>query len=846
MNKKYQLPCFFLLTSLAVSQVVAQELESEEDIYELEELVVVGSRHHARSADESPVPVEVIPQDEFLNQGYTDMASMLSTVIPAYNVNEQPVSGSPSLVRPAYMRGLPGDSTLVLINGKRRHRGSVINVFGAGVTDGSHGSDLAAIPAIALKRVEVLCDGASAQYGTDAVAGVLNFILKDAPSGSSLETRWGQFYQGDGSTYTIAANHGMPLLESGFANLSFEFTEVNPTSRSVQRNNAQAFIDKGEELKQKWASGVQLTFEEEMQIRAGDHVPRPAQRWGVPQINYNFKFFGNMGFDLGNGQFYLFTNWSEREMEQGFWYRQPSGGRIFPLESDGSRVLAVLDDGSVFDPRNIFPGGFTPDFGGVATDMSLASGIRGELENGWSYDFSGVLGQHDTSFSIWNTVNPQLIHLKENIPTSYQPGGYTETDSTFNLDLTQSFHLDGMYSPLNVAMGLEYRMEQYEIKAGERNSWYDHSNDPSPPLVNWNRFGIGSDGFPGFIPKFAGKSDRGAYSGYFDLEADVAEDVLVGLAARYEDYEYFGDTLNGKLTTRWQWTDSVALRGSLSTGFRVPTVGQANLVDVTSAYDDEGNLVNNATLPATHPASIALGADPLQPETALNFTGGPVFNIGDVGFTIDYYRIEMRDRISVTRQATLTDEQRAQLVAQGAPGANALKTVRYFANDYDTITQGIDLVADYYTDRFGGDTNFTFAAIWNDTSVDSFTPIGIDTKRLNQIERNLPEFRGILTAQHERGPWQFMARLRYYSEFLEYQADWVGWLVEAGSRTLMDAELGYTLNRGVRLVVGAQNLFDTYPTENPHARSSGARYPDSSPYGFSGGFYYLKVSLNLP
>ena len=605
MKRIYHLHCCFLVTALALAEVSAQELESEEEIFELEAFVVVGSRHHARSAEESPVPVEVIPQDDFVNQGYTDMNSMLSNVVPSYNVNEQPVSGSPSLVRPAYMRGLPGDSTLVLVNGKRRHRASVINIFGAGVTDGSHGPDLAPIPAIAIKRLEVLCDGASAQYGTDAIAGVLNFILKDSPSGSHLETRWGQYYQGDGATYTIAANVGMPLLESGFANLSFEYTDVNPTSRSVQRNNAQAFIDTGEELKRKWASGAQLTAEEEMQIRVGDNVPIPAQLWGVPKLHYNFKFFGNMGFDLGNSKFYLFTNWGEREMEQGFWYRQPAGGRFYP-------TLAMLADGSVFDSRNVFPGGFTPDFGGVATDLSLASGIRGELENGWAYDLSGVVGRHETDFSIWNTVNPQLIHLKENIPTSYKPGGYQETDYTFNLDFTRSLHLEGMHAPLNMAFGLEHRVEQYEIVAGERNSWYDHSGDPNPPLVNWRKFGIGSDGFPGFNPEFAGKSDRGAYSAYMDLETDMRDDVLVGLAARYEDYEDFGNTLNGKLTTRWQMNDTFAWRGSVNTGFRVPTVGQVNLVDVTSAYDDQGNLVNNATLPAIHPASALLGAEPTR------------------------------------------------------------------------------------------------------------------------------------------------------------------------------------------------------------------------------------------
>ena len=801
----------FLATLLIIPEIKAQKAEPEL-IKALDEFVVVGSRHQERSSADSPVPVDVIDQDDFLNQGYTQMDSLLAVVIPSFNVNAQPVSGSPSLIRPVYLRGLPGDSTLILVNGKRRHRASVINIFGAGVTDGSHGPDLASIPAIALKRVEVLRDGASAQYGSDAIAGVLNFMLKDAPKGAAMEARWGQYYPGDGDTYTIAANIGLALTESGFANFSFEYTKTDPTSRSIQRTDAQARIDAG-----------------------NLHVPTPAQHWGVPEMKYDFKFFGNIGFDLGeDSQFYLFSNFAQREMEQGFWYRNPEGGRFFS-------TVAMLDDGSTYDPKDFFPGGFTPQFSGVATDMSLSSGIRGRLGNRWSYDLSGVVGQHRSKFFIWNTVNPQLIYLKGNIPTAYEPGGYTEMDYTLNLDLSRPFHLNVFHSPLNVAFGLEYRVEQYEIESGESNSWFDHSANPTPPLINWRKFGIGSDGFPGFRPEYAGQTAQGSYAAYLDLEMNVIEDVLVGVAARYEDHENFGDTSNGKLAARWQWTDSLALRGSLSTGFRVPTVGQANLVDVTSAYDENGDLVNNATLPPTHPASVKLGAGLLKPETSGNIAGGMVFNVSNFSVSIDYYRIKLRDRIALTRQATLTEEQRAELVRENVPGADAIRTVRYFANNYDTKTQGIDLVADYTTERFGGNTIFTLAANWNDTTVDKFDPNGINEKRINQVERNLPEFRSTLTAEHMRGPWRFLGRLRYYGDFFEYQADWVGWPIDAKARMLVDVEVNYTIKDGIRLVVGAQNLFNTYPTENPHARSSGAKYPDSSPYGFSGGFYYSKV-----
>ena len=805
----------FLSTLVAITEIEAQKAEPEK-IVDLQEFVVVGTRHQERTSGEAPVPVDIIDQNDLFNQGYTDLDTLLATTIPSFNVNTQPVSGSPSLVRPAYLRGLPGDTTLVLVNGKRRHRASIINIFGAGVTDGSHGPDLASIPAVALKRVEVLRDGASAQYGSDAIAGVLNFMLRDAPKGGVMEARWGNYYQGDGDTYTIAANIGLAPIESGFANLSFEYSKNAPTSRSVQRTDAQLLIDMGNQ-----------------------HVPVPAQHWGLPEINYDFKFFGNIGFDLGeDSQFYLFTNFAQREMEQGFWYRYPDGGRFFS-------AVAMLDDGSTYDPKDFFPGGFTPQFGGVATDMSLASGIRGKLDNSWSYDLSGVVGQHRSKFTIWNTVNPQLIHLKDNIPTAYEPGGYTEMDYTLNLDLSRPFDLDVFHSPLNVAFGFEYRVEQYEIEAGETNSWFDHSDDPTPPLVNWDSFGIGSDGFPGFRPEVVGQTDRGSYAAYLDLEADVSENVLVALAARYEDYDNFGDTLNGKLAARWQWTDNFALRGSLSTGFRVPTVGQANLVDVTSAYDEDGNLVNNGTLPPTHPASMQLGSTPLEPETSSNITIGAMFDVGDMNVSFDYYRIKMQDRIALTRQATLTEDQRDELIRENVPGADAIRTVRYFANDFDTTTQGIDLVADYMTKGLGGDMHFTLAANWNDTSVDKFNPNGIDDKRINQVERNLPKFRTTLTAELLRDPWQFLGRLRYYGDFFEYQADWVGWPIEAEARILVDAEVGYTVTDGIRLVAGARNLFNTYPTENPHARSSGARYPDSTPYGFSGGFYYFKVIWNF-
>ena len=899
------------------------EEESEPSV-EIQEAVFVGSRRQDRSVAESPVPVDIINQEDLAQQGYTDMHSMLSTVIPSYNVNSQPVSGSPSLVRPAYLRGLPGDSTLVLINGKRRHRASVINVFGAGITDGSHGPDLASIPSIALKRVEVLRDGASAQYGSDAVAGVMNFVLKDDAQGGAVEIRWGQYYAGDGDTHTIAANFGLPIKhrgeQNGFANFSFEYTKANPTSRTIQRNNAQGFINRANELRndaaltnaemksrstraqrqrirgmlitegddlvrrfeelKKENLNVELTqaemdrinranelkggdalkedeignglMENERQeirrqlIDRGDSVPIPAQYWGIPEIKYDFKFFGNMGINLGDtAQLYFFPSFAQREIEQGFWYRAPEGGRLFS-------AVARISDGdpntpdTLFNPRtDLFPGGFTPQFSGMATDMGLASGVRGTLENDWSYDLSGVIGQHETEFSIWNTVNPQLLHLQENIPTSYEPGGYTELDYTLNLDLSRPVDVEFLHSPLNVALGLEYRVEQYEINAGEENSWFDHSGIDKPLLANWRDFGIGSDGFPGFTPQIAGKTDRGSYAAYIDLEADVVENLLVGAALRYEDYEDFGDKINWKLATRRQILDGIALRSSVSTGFRVPTVGQANLFDTTSAYNDAGELVNNATLPPTEPLAKKLGGKPLEPETSVNFTLGTAFEVSKLDITVDYYHIKMKNRIALTSTFNLDDNLHDDLITSGVPGANAIRTVRYFANAFDTTTQGIDIVANYPIQHSAGLTTLTFALNANETKIDKVKSSGIDYKRRKQVEENLPEVRFSLAANHVQGPWRFLGRLRYYHDFVEFHADYHGWDFDAKKRLLADAEIGYAFDNGVQLTAGAQNLFDTYPTNNPFSENTGARYPDSSPYGFSGGFYYLKAAYTF-
>ena len=812
----------------------------------LEEIVVLGSRRQDSSAEDLPVPVSVISGDDFLNQGTTDIVDQLARLVPSYNVNQQPISDAATFIRPANLRGLPPDATLVLVNGKRRHRAAVITFLGGGVNDGSQGPDISAIPSIALKRVEVLHDGASAQYGSDAIAGVINFVLKDAPEGGSVEARWGQFYEGDGDTFNVAANVGLPLTDAGFANFSFEYKEADPTSRSVQRGDAIGLIDAGN-------TAVRTPY---------------AQIWGAPEFRYDYKFFGNVGIELGNGsEAYAFGNYAEREVEGGFFFRNPNTRpAIFdgPVLADGTHTIKVADlsadgmsgncpvvrivdnapdpaalaavaaDPNCFAFNERFPGGFTPQFGGVMTDYSFALGTRGETAGGWFYDLSAVFGENSIDFFMKNTINPQLARQETNIPTEYRPGTYREQDHTFNLDISRPLDIGAFSSPVNVAFGAEYREEEFKIEAGGVNSWFLDER------LTRQGFGVGSNGFSGFNPRAAGKNSRHSWAAYLELETNITDNFLLNGAVRYEDYENFGDTIDGKVSARLQVTDALAIRGSASTGFRVPTVGQANVRNVTTAFTN-GVLADEATLPPTNPISAQKGGVPLTPEESVNFTGGVVLSLADLSVTLDYYHIEVQDRIALTSTLPLSPADIQALLAQGVSDATSYSGVRFFSNEFDTTTQGIDIAATYPVAMLGGETVFSFTGNWTDTKVDKSNPDIIGATRVLQLEEAIPDVRFSLSASHQRGPWRFLARGYHYGGFYEAHVNAGSLPINAKSRWFMDLEGAYTFNDSVTIVAGAQNLFDEYPTANPWDFVVGAKYPESSPYGFNGGFYYMRA-----
>ncbi len=846
------------LLVIPVQQAFAQEAGNQDtDVVKLEEVVVVGSRVPTRSAHDSPVPVDVIEGTSMRNYGVRDMNSLLRATVPSYNVNQQPIGDAATLVRPANLRGLPPDSTLIMVNGKRRHRGSVLTFLGGGISDGAHATDLASFPAIALKRVEILRDGAAAQYGSDAVAGVMNFELKDAPDSGTVEARWGKYYAGDGDSSSIAANLGVPLalpfIQSGFANFSFEYGARDWTDRSIQRDDAQGLIDAGN------SHVVNSRFTRSPNVMV----------WGAPEVQYDYKLFGNFGAKLNSKtELYGWANYAQRKIEGGFYYRNPNtrNGVFNGGEVDGQETVKVADldpnrehaesmdcpvvpanagadyandianlPSNCFMFNEKFPGGFTPFFGGTVRDWSTAVGIRGDISD-WHYDLSAVLGQHSTAFFMRNTINPQLARMRTNIPTEYRPGTYTETDYVINLDLSRVLQTAMLPSPLNVGLGLEYRVEQFAVTAGGENAWFV---DRSPGGLEEQGFGVGSNGFVGFDPSIAGTNNRGSYAAYVDLETNLTKDLLVGVAGRYEDFETFGDTLNGKFNTRWQATSMMALRGSVSTGFRAPTVGQANITNITTAFVD-GKLSNVLTLPVDDPLAIRRGAQPLKPEKSFNLSAGTVVDVGKLSVTLDYYRVAVRDRITRSAQLALTeaDKQFARTLGR----VDVPPRMAYFANGFDTATNGVDIVATYPMRFAGGNTLWTFTGNYNRTEVtDINNPEAIDAKRITQLEKTLPLFRMTLTGDHRQGPWRFLGRVYMYDGFTEFTTDGGDdTRVDAGPQWLVDFETSYTMKTGLTVSVGAQNLFDSYPDRsNPGV--SGTKYPEYSPYGFNGGYYYLRA-----
>ncbi len=830
-------------TEADMSDDMESDTASEEDVVELEEQVVIGSRARPRSVIDSAVPIDTIGGDELAKQGVTDLQDMFRNLVPSYNVNTQPISDAGTVVRPANLRGLAPDHTLVLVNGKRRHRASVIHWLGNGLADGAQGPDLSAIPAIALKRVEILRDGAAAQYGSDAIAGVMNFGLKDSHEGGSFEFKPGIYQYGDGRQYAVAGNIGLGS-EMTWANLSLEYGGSDPTIRSVQRDDA-ILLEKAGNI----------------------NVRNPAQIWGQPIVEDDLKFFANYGSVLtDNIDFYGHANYASKRVDGGFYFRNPNT-RSGVFSSDGGETLLVgnlaggeypnipitddkpdpeelakvFADPNLFTFQEMFPGGFTPRFGADAVDSSVLVGIKGNalesmLSSGLGWDLSGYFGRHHADFFIYNTVNASL---GPDTPTDFNPGDYIQTDYNLNFDVTHQ-----LSNMVFLASGLEYRNEGFEVVEGQRESYQ------IGPLAGQG-FSAASNGFSGFGQLTAGEWNRANVAAYLESEVRPLKHWLLGLAVRGEDFEDFGQTFNYKVATNIGVTDFLEdanmiandemilkLRGSYSTGFRAPTPGQQNTFNVTTEFNFEKNdLVNNGTIPSTNRAAALVGGKALEPETSTNFTSGFTFEVRDINLTVDLFDVRMKDRLALSQDFALSEEQKADLLAAGVTSAANLQEFRFFTNDFDTTTQGIDVVLTVPV------PNGDVTAVYNrtETTVTAFNEETLDAQRIKELETNLPLQRGSLTVtQSITSQWSVLGRGSYYGDWYDSEDD-----EEYTAKVLFDLESSYMASAGLIITIGVQNLLNTYPDENPKSGNIGNQYGQFSPFGFNGAFWYAKFGYSF-
>ena len=869
------------LAVVAAHSVIAQEAD-------LEEVIITGTRLTDRSAADSPVPVDVISGSDMRINGSTDIQDMLRTQVPSFDINTQPISDAATISRPPNLRGLSPDNVLVLVNGKRRHRGSIISFLGGGISDGAQGVDLASIPGLALKQVEVLRDGASSQYGSDAIAGVLNFILRDDSEGFEVVARAGSTFEDDGENYMIGANLGLPLGDRGFVNITGEVREVDGTVRSVVRNDVAYQVANG------------YTPVADFQA-INTYTNEAPQYWGQPDVDDDVKIFINAAFEINErAELYVFGNHAERSVAGGFFYRNvvggPSGQRggvyrgplVDPatgLKSDGgvpSVLVGDMDGGtscidgiplggqggitpdpaflaSVSADPNCFsfietiPAGFVPRFGGDNEDQAIAVGLRGVIGIGseLNYDVSVQRGSNKTDFFINNTINASL---GPNTPRNFIPGGQEQTETVYNLDLSYGFEV-GLASELNIAVGAEHREEEFDLFAGDEASYI------LGPLASQG-FSSSSNGFGGFPRDTSAEQDNTAY--YIDAEADVTERLTLQAAVRHEEFSNFDSTTNYKLAGLVHVTDAFRIRAAISTGFHAPTAGQASITNVTT-QNVAGVLVDQGTLPlfsaagqlaADYVESFGNGRPELGPEEADNFSIGVAFDIANSSWTIDYYEIDVEDRIALGANvdflaalnfAGASDYESVSDALSGLDasgtinrqeflGLDDLSQFRFFTNSFDTSTEGVDIVGNVNFELMSGSSTVTVAFNYNKTEVtDAGTINPISGGRIEALEDLLPNVKGNVSWSHSQNKWTTLLRANYFGG---WTSTGNGYDVDAA--ILVDAQIAYQFTDNLELVAGVENLFDEYPDETPNPGGLGQLYPEDSPFGFNGGTWYVQ------
>lgn len=852
--------------------------QSADDAADAEEpsIVVIGTRRTDRTATDSASPVDVIGAAELTSQPTANMIDAVKNIVPSFYVGQNSISDASTFVRAPSLRGLPSDQVLVMLNGKRLNRSALVQVYTGGDTGlsfGSHGADLSSLPTLAFRSLEVLRDGATAQYGSDAIAGVLNYGLR-SDEGIEMVARYGQYYEGDGESYQIAANAGVKIGDRGFINVTGEYNDDGQTSRGQTRPVAAALAANYPNL----ASQI-------------PHYPLPAQIWGNSP-GWGWKAVVNSEFELSDAvKFYAFGNFAHSKADQSFNYRPYYPGTVALVRNNGTTnetvnlgangnfnnpyyptacptgsatcvpingVAGVVADSAVWNLNTLYPAGFTPRFVGKTDQAFGVVGFKGEMGK-INYDLSGSLSRNQLDLSMYNSIN-----------FSYGPQSQTEFEfgkliqKEFNANLDMTYEMDaGLASPLTVSGGLEFRRETYTTTEGDVQSYGAGPYAISRPIYRQTAPGVytytgtntaarspAASGYGGTSPVYAGTDSENSYGGYIGLEGDLTETLSMGVAARLEHYDSFGDAVVSKANAIWHATPEIAIRGTIGTGFHAPSPGQNNTQVLTTNFV-AGNAIQTGTFPVTSAIAQYYGAIPLKPEKSTNYGLGFVFEPApNINLTVDLYSIQVRDRIFISQTYDVTAADIAALPELASVGVGG--DVNYFTNALDTSTRGIDVVGTYRTDLANGKLNLTLAYNYNQNKVKRAVAGTISADQIDVAENLAPHHRLNLTAGWTLGNFGLNLAGHYYSSW-RAETDYPGQTF--GGKVTADAEVSYTFMDRFTLAVGANNIFDEYPDrimatpDNPiyaitNSTADGQVYPRmGGPFGFNGGFWYARIKV---
>jgi len=778
-----------IATSLSFSALPTLAAEAAGEI---EEVITIGTRSSKeRSASDSPVPVDVISGEDFNAIGGTaDLTDNLKSLIPSFTATPATGDGS-AFVRPTSLRGLASDQTLILVNGKRRHRAALVQFFAPAAGNGAHAADIGMIPGVAIKRVEVLRDGAAAQYGSDAIAGVINLITKDADSGGSISVQYGEHFESEQST-KVSANIGLPLGNNGHINLSIEAMDNDALSRGIQRPDAAGLIAAGVQ-----GVGADSPF--------GDGL---LQTWGRPETSA-VRFFGSASFEISDSaSLYAFGNYASTEGRYRFFYRNPQHSSLVPLRAAGFTGL---------------PAGYTPFLDGDQTDLSFVAGIDGEFDSGMTYDISIGYGENELEYLLNNTINSTL-GLVGGVPAQrdFDVGGYKQEEVNLNADFSQAIS-----DSWNVAFGAEWREETYIANEGEVNSY----------------IGAGSNGLGGIAPNDAGSFDRDNYALYVDLEQDFTDDVFFQYALRYEDFSDVGSTVNGKIAARFRVSDTVTFRASVSTGFRAPTPGQSNIQTTLTTFDGVTGLqVEEGLVRPTNPDALAAGGAALSEEKSLSYSAGMSASLTDnTTFTLDMYQIAVDDKIYRTRD----------IISNGNSISFYTNAIDIESKGLDlVVTSNFDWGTSATT-SLSFAYSFNVVDVVNQASVGGIIPVSDSI--VEDIENNYPNDRWVLSANTYFGDkLSWMIRANFYGRHYDERGT-IGSSTnpsaEIDSTIYFDSELNYAFNDNLTITLGAVNVFDEFVEEvgapNANRLSVGLQYPRRSAANYEGGAWYLRGAYNF-